>query len=252
MASPSPTPSPPEIADTAALSPRSAFAYGAKTAITSVFAYVLFGTFVGYGALCHDLGFSLPWALISTALIWAGPAQVIVVTTVGAGAPGIESAIAVALSGMRLLPMVAALLPVIKTPTTRLRRLLLPAHFTAASMWVEGLRIAPTLPRERRIAFCNGLGTTMMSISLVATAVGFALAAELPTVIAAAVLFLTPMSFLVSIARNSRLLVDRLAFALGLAFTPVFIYAKINLALLLAGVAAGSLAYAAHRLRMRR
>src|SRR3974390_3729964 len=88
-------------------SPAGAFAIGLKAAAKSVFIYVMFGTFIGYGALCHDLGFSLAWALISTVLIWAGPAQVIVVTALGSGLSAGEAAIAVSLSGIRLLPMVA-------------------------------------------------------------------------------------------------------------------------------------------------
>ena len=238
-AEPPQTPMPPAVA----------FARGIKAGLTSVFAYVLFGTFIGYGALCHDLGFSLPWALLSSVIVWAGPAQVILVTTLGTGAPLAEVAIAVTLTAMRFLPMVAAILPVIKTPQTRMHQLVLPAHFTAASMWVEGLRIAPTLPRENRITFCNGLGSAMMAVALVATVIGFELAAKLPTWLAAAVLFLTPMSFLVSLARNSRELIDRLALVLGLIFAPLLAYAQINLALLLAGLAAGTLAYGAHRLR---
>src|SRR4051794_32087130 len=90
-----------------------AFARGVKAGLTSVFAYVLFGTFIGYGALCHDLGFSLAWSLVSTVIVWAGPAQVIVVTTLGTGAPLGEVAVAVALTGMRFVPMVAAIVPVI-------------------------------------------------------------------------------------------------------------------------------------------
>src|SRR4051794_9135946 len=189
---------PPSLPD-AEMTSSAAFKRGALTGAASVFAYVIFGTFVGYGALCHDLGFSLLWALLSTVLVWAGPAQVIVVTTLGSGAPAIEAAIAVSLSGMRLLPMVAALLPVIRTPLTRTRDLFLPAHFTAASMWVEGLRMAPHLPRERRVAFCNGLGAIMMATALAGTVLGFELAAKLPPLFAAAVLFLTPLSFLVSL-----------------------------------------------------
>jgi predicted branched-subunit amino acid permease len=226
-----------------------AYARGAKAGLMSVFAYVLFGTFIGYGALCHDLGFSLLWSLLSTVIVWAGPAQVILVTTLGTGAPLAEVAVAVALTGMRFVPMVAAIIPVIKTPASRMRHLLLPAHFTAASMWVEGLRIAPTLPREQRIAFCNGLGSAMMAIALIATVIGFELAAKLPTWLAAAVLFLTPMSFLVSLSRNARELIDRLALVFGLVLAPLFAYAQISLGLLLAGLAAGTLAYAAHRLR---
>jgi predicted branched-subunit amino acid permease len=226
-----------------------AFVIGAKSAAKSVFIYVMFGTFIGYGALCHDLGFSLTWALVSTVLIWAGPAQVIVVTALGSGLSAGEAAIAVSLSGIRLLPMVAALLPLIRTKATRFWHLLLPAHLTAVSMWVESLRMAPGVPPERRVAFCNGLGLGLMAPTLVATVVGFMLAQRLPTLFAAAVLFLTPMSFTVSVARNSRELVDKLAFILGLALTPVFALAKVDLALLIGGVLAGSIAFAVHRLR---
>jgi len=58
---------------TITMSSAAAFATGLRAAAQSVFVYVIFGTFVGYGALCHDLGFSLPWAVASTVLIWAGP-----------------------------------------------------------------------------------------------------------------------------------------------------------------------------------
>ncbi len=123
-----------------------------------MFSYVLFGTYLGIGALAHDFGFSVTWALLSTILVWAGPAQVILISTLGAGASLIEVAIAVGLSSVRLLPMVVSLLPMLKRPGTPAWKLLLPAHFTAVSMWVEALRLLPQQPRENRVAFCNGLG----------------------------------------------------------------------------------------------
>jgi predicted branched-subunit amino acid permease len=226
-----------------------AFRRGVRAALNSVFVYVLSGTYIGYGALSHDLGFSLLWAEVSTVIMWAGPAQVIIVSTLGSGSTLIQAAIAVGLSSMRLLPMVVALLPLIKTPRTGYRHLLLPAHFTAVSMWVEALRLVPGMPRERRIAFCNGLGVGLMTPALLATVVGYVLAAKLPTLFAAAVLFLTPMSFFVSTVRNSRELLDRLAFALGIVLAPLFALAKFELDLLLAGLVAGTLAYAIHRVR---
>jgi predicted branched-subunit amino acid permease len=229
-----------------------AFRAGMAAGMKSVFSYVIFGTFIGYGALCHDLGFSLMWAWASTVLVWAGPAQVIVVSTLGSGVPAVESAIAVSLSGMRLLPMVAALLPIIRTPATRWYNLVMPAHFTAASMWVEGLRAAPNMPREARIPFCNGLGTNMMIVALLGTLVGFELAAKLPPLFAAAVLFLTPISFLVSVARNTKELLDKLALVFGLVLAPLFAYLQFSLALLLAGLAAGTLAYIAERIKRAR
>lgn len=231
------------------VSTAASFTRGLKVGATSVFGVVIFATYVGYGALCHDLGFSLMWSLISTAIVWAGPAQVILVTTLGSGMPIAEVAVAVSLSAMRFLPMVAALLPIIKTPATRVWNLLLPAHFTAASTWVEGLRVAPTLPREGRVAFLNGLGTMMMAQALAGNVLGFILAAKLPPLLAAVVLFLTPLSFLMSLARNSRALIDRLALVLGLLLTPILMYAEVSLALLISGLVAGTFAYIAHRLR---
>jgi predicted branched-subunit amino acid permease len=229
--------------------PLTSFLAGFEAAWRSVFAYVLLGTYVGIGALGHDFGFSVGWVLLSTPLVWAGPAQVILISTLGAGAGVLESAIAVGLSGVRLLPMVVALLPLLRTEKTRTRELILPAHLTAISMWVESLRLAPRQPREQRIAFCNGIGTGLMLSATLASALGFYLAAKLPPLFAGALLFLTPMSFLVSVVRNSRLLVDRLAFAFGVVLGPLLAARMVELDLLWSGIVAGTLAYGVHRLR---
>jgi predicted branched-subunit amino acid permease len=232
-------------------SPSRAFAAGLRSAALSVFAYVLFGTYIGIGALAHDFGFGLFWVLLSTALIWAGPAQVILISALGAGAAPIEIAVAVGLSGVRLLPMVVALLPVIRTPATRLTSLMLPTHFTAVSMWVESMRLAPHMPREERIPFCNGLGSGYVTAALTATTAGYYLAASLPVLLTAGLLFLTPLAFLVSAARNARALVDKLALALGLIIGPALAYGAVELDLVWTGVVAGTLAYAVHRFRGR-
>ena len=222
---------------------------GTRAAWFSVFAYVLFGTYIGIGALAHDFGFNFFWVMLSTALIWAGPAQVILISALGAGAAPFEAAIAVGLSGVRLLPMVVTLLPVIRTPDTRLASLLLPTHFTAVSMWIESMRLVPQLPREQRVAFCTGLGAGYMISALIATAAGFYLAAKLPALLTAGLLFLTPMSFLVSAARGAHYLVDRLVLALGLMIGPLLAYLAIDLDIMWTGIAGGTLAYLVHRIR---
>ncbi|MGB8637931.1 MAG: branched-chain amino acid ABC transporter permease, partial [Pseudolabrys sp.] len=63
-----------------------AFFAGARTAVTSVFMLVLAGTYIGIGALTHDFGLTSWWLAISTVLVWAAPAQVILITTVTTGA----------------------------------------------------------------------------------------------------------------------------------------------------------------------
>src|ERR1700680_4223122 len=112
-------------------SPATTFFAGWRAAWSCVFSLVLIGTYVGIGALAHDYGFSLWWALLSALVVWAGPAQVILISALGAGATPLEAALAVGLSGVRLLPMVVSLLALIKGPDTRPRDLILPAHLTA-------------------------------------------------------------------------------------------------------------------------
>jgi len=226
-----------------------AFFVGVKSALASVFFPVIAGTYVGIGALAHDFSFSSWWLALSTVLVWAAPAQVILISALGTGSALIEAAVAVSLSGIRLLPMVVALLPLVRRKGTRLRQLLLPVHFTAVSMWVESLRLLPAVAPERRIAFCNGLSTTYMATATASGFVGFYLAAGLPPLLAGALLFLTPMSFLISTARSARMLVDRVALVLGLVLGPFLASFDIGLDLMWTGVVGGTAAYAFHRWR---
>jgi predicted branched-subunit amino acid permease len=225
-----------------------AFLDGFRAALRSVFFYVLLGNYLGIGALAHDFGFSVIWMILCTVLIWAAPAQIILISTLGTAAL-MEVAIAVTLSSVRFLPMVAALLPTLRAEGTRQRDLLLPMHLTAISVWVEGMRLLPTWPREERIAFYNGLGVGLMLAAALASAFGFYLAAMLPPLLAAALLFFTPMAILMVSARNSRLLIDRLAFVLGLVIGPLIAAQKIGLDLMWTGLIAGTIAYLVHRLR---
>jgi len=236
-----------DFADNAA-----AYRGGLRQATRSVFTYVLFGTYIGIGALAYDFNFSIGWVALSTLLVWAGPAQVILISTLGGGASVVEAAIAVGLSGVRLMPMVVALMPILRGPKTKGHQLLLPAHFTAVSMWVETMRLAPQIAVERRISFANGIASGLMLSAMSATFFGFYLAAKLPPLMTAALLFLTPMSFLVSIARNSSQLVDRLAMLFGLIAGPLLTYGQIELDVMWAGVGGGTLAYLVHRIRAAR
>jgi predicted branched-subunit amino acid permease len=226
-----------------------AFFGGVKSAVTSVFFLVLMGTYIGIGALAHDFGLASWWLALSSMLIWAAPAQVILISALGAGASLFEVAIAVTLSAIRLFPMVVALLPLLRGQGTRLRDLLLPTHFTSVSMWVESLRLLPAMPQQWRIAFCNGLSVGYMGTAVAFGFAGYYLAAGLPPLFAGTLLFLTPMSFLISTARNAHMMVDRLALVLGLVLGPVLTAMQVQLDLMWTGVVGGTLAYAVHRLR---
>jgi predicted branched-subunit amino acid permease len=228
------------------------FLLGVRTAATSVFAFVITVTYIGFGALCHDYGFSVGWSMLSTLLQWAGPAQVILVTALGGGTAAIETAVAVGLSSVRLLPMVVALLPMVKMDRTRPWQLIIPVHFMAVSVWIEATRHAPDIPREQRIGFCNGIGTTLLSMGVICTGIGYYLQGVLPLAFGAAAMFITPISFLTSALRGARLLMEKAALVLGLTVGPLLVWNKVEFDLLWTGVIGGTLAYGIHRVQRMR
>jgi predicted branched-subunit amino acid permease len=226
-----------------------AFFLGVGSGLTSVLALVLFGTFIGVGALAHDSGFTFGWSVATTLLIWAAPAQVILISTSHAGATLLESALAVTISAIRLLPMVVSVMPMLRTAQTKSQKLLLPAHLIAVTVWVESFRLLPHVPRPARIAFVNGLGGGLVIISAIATGLGFGLAANLPPLLAAGILALTPLTFLLSTARNAHRLVDKLALGLGLTLYPFISMLHTGVDIMICGLAAGTFAYCVHRWR---
>jgi hypothetical protein len=105
------------------------------------------------------------------------------------------------------------------------------------------------VPREHRIAFCNGLSTGYMGTAVTSGFAGYYLAAGLPPLLAGMLLFLTPMSFFLSTVNNARMMADKLALVLGLALGPLLAYWQVQLDLMWTGVIGGTLAYAFHRVR---
>src|SRR5687767_1246838 len=81
-------------------SPLRAFGWGVRSVASTVLTLVLFATYLGIGALAHDTHFSLGWVLASTVLVWAGPAQIILISTLGSGATEVQAAIAVSVSAV--------------------------------------------------------------------------------------------------------------------------------------------------------
>jgi predicted branched-subunit amino acid permease len=229
------------------------FFRGAKSALTSVQGIVLFAAFIGFGSLIRDIGFPLGAAILSTALVWALPAQVLLVGGYAAGTAAPVIALAVGLSSVRLFPMTAAIMPYLRNPRGGgIGVQFLAAHFVAVTAWVEGMRQLPNLIREARIPFFFGLSVSLVAMSMVATLIGYFLAGSLPKALAVGLLFLTPLSFLLQLSRNSRDIVDRLALVFGLLLAPVMAEFGGRLDLLWTGLIGGGLAWGVHHFLRRR
>jgi len=109
------------------------------------------------------------------------------------------------------------------------------------------MRHAPSLPREHRIPFCNGIGATLLGLGVVFTAVGYSMQSLLPAMFGAAGMVITPISFLTSAARNAKVMLDKAALAAGIVIGPVLALNHVPFDLLWTGIVAGTLAYGIHR-----
>lgn len=227
------------------------FLSGAYHAI-SVPALVLFASFTGFGALLHGVNFPFVAGLLSTLFIWALPSQVILIGGLVSGTALPAVALAVALSAIRLLPMVVSVAPYMRGPRRSLFMELWCAHYVAMTLWVEGLRFLPTLPGEARVPFTLGLSNGLVLVSMIGTGLGYVLAGELPGPLAAGLLMLTPLSFTVLMVRNSETPTDWLALGAGLVITPFVMGLGGGLDLMIAGIGGGTLAYVAGRMWERR
>lgn len=221
---------------------------GVQAGLRSVQVGVLFASYVGFGGLIHDVGFPLGAAVLSTMLIWALPAQLLLVGAFAAGTSAPAIALTIGLSSMRLLPLVVSILPYLRGRGGGRGSLFMAAHYLAITSWVESVRHLPGLPVEGRQPFYFGLVSIAHGGAIVCTFIGFALAGTLPHALATGLLFLTPISFLLALTRNARDLVDRLSLAFGLALAPVMALYAGTLDLLWTGLVGGTAAYAAHRI----
>jgi predicted branched-subunit amino acid permease len=219
--------------------------------ITSAPALILMVTFIGFGVLCRETGLTLGQAVFMTAFIWALPSQVVLVGSIASGASLLVTWIAVALSAVRLTPMVAAWVPIVRQPDTPRWRLLALSHFVAITAWVWSFLKLPALPRSARIPYFAGFAVILSICNIAVTAASFLLAGALPVQAAAALFFLTPIYFLTALSAAARIPAERYALAIGLVLGPLLYWLDIGFDLLWAGLGGGTLAWLAGRLRRR-
>lgn len=221
---------------------------GVRAAI-SIPGLVLVLSFIGFAALARESGFTLAQALFMVAIIWALPGKVVLIAAVVAGTSLPATALAVALSSVRLMPMVVAIVPEMRHEKTRPWVLYFLSHFVAVTAWVIAMERFRTVPRDMRTIFYFGLGSTLVLANVAETAIFYSVSARLPVEVSAAFFLLTPVYFLTSLWTSARESAGHHALVLGLALGPVFHYLFPQLALLIAGVGGGFIAFALHRLR---
>ena len=218
----------------------------------SVPGLILGSAFVGFAGLAKDVGVTLAETLFMVAVIWALPAKVVLVGAVMSGASLGAAAFAVALSSVRLMPMVMALVPELRGSRTPRWVLYALSHFVAVTSWVLSMQQLPAVPRALRTTYYAGLALFLMLANMLVVAAVFSVAESLPEPVSAALLLLTPMYFLTSLWGSARERAGHVAMLLGLALGPVFHVLSPRFDLVAAGVIGGGLAYVFHRITRRR
>ena len=199
---------------------RSHAALGVRAAL-ALPAWIVGVSFLGVGSLARDAGHPLGAALLSTLLVWAAPAQLILYGSLARDGLIAAAALAVGLSGIRLLPMALAFLPLVRRPGQPLWIQFAAAHCMAATTWIEAMRRLPDMDEAGRLPFYFGFALTCLALSATATVLGFLLVGALPLPLAAGFLCLTPIYFTISLAAGARFPSDWLAIGLGLGLAPL-------------------------------
>lgn len=242
----------PEIDDAwwRGLSRWAVFRRGLAVALT-VPGLILAASSAGFGALARDAGFSLANSLFMMGAFFALPAQVVMVDQMARGGSLSAGALVVALTGIRLLPMSVVLMPYLKGPHGTRWRYALAGHFIAITAWMEGWRRLPLLPVEHRLDHFLGIGSGLVGTTMLGTTFGYVLAGSVPTLVAAVLLFLTPVYFLLSLIAAASDHADRYAIAFGIVLGPPFYLLFPGFDLLVTGLVGGTLAHFAARITRR-
>ena len=118
----------------------------------------------------------------------------------------------------------------------------------AITVWVESMRNLPAMPRVDRIPYYSGFCTLLLSANIVAVLIGHTLAGLFSPLLAAGLLFLTPIYFTLSLISVSDDIAGRLALAFGMILGPLFFVLTPGFDLMLAGLIGGSAAYGIGRM----
>lgn len=227
------------------------FLAGAR-GIFSLPAFILMTSFVGFSAFALESGVSRGEAMFMTAAIWALPAKMILIGMMASGANVLAVFLAVTLSSIRMMPMVASLVPELRGSRTPTWLLLVLSHFVAITAWVFAMGSLKDIPREARVSYFAGFGLTLVAVNTVLVGLSYGIVSTFPPAVAGILFFLTPVYFVGSIWASARHSVVKIAFVIGVVSGPLLAVVTPGFDILIAGIGGGTLAYLIDRFVVRR
>jgi len=223
-------------------SPRRALIGGVREGL-GIPAFILFISYIGFGALIKEANLPMWFGLFSTFSAWALPGQIALVELSTVGASILIIFLAAFLTNARLLPMVAVLMPMIRHESTPPWKYYGASFLIAVTPWVFCMKRCPELPKNQRLSFFMGFAVLVWSGSLVGTAIGYLVPDLVPEPVTLGLVFINPIYFLILFAGN---LVNRawiLALGIGAVMGPALHLLTPEWGLLVTGLIAGTVAY---------
>lgn len=205
--------------------------------------FVLIVTFFAFGALVSSLKLPFELALGMTIFMFAIPGQVVLVDELARGGSLITAAIATTFSAIRLMPLAFSMMPLLRTEKTPKWKEVLISHFIAVTVWTQSMLDLPAIELKHRADHCLGFCFALLVLTVTATIIGFNFAYLMPESLATASLMVTPVYFFLSLFKTASNKTDQTAFLLGTIIAiPMVIYTP-GIALVGAGLIAGTIAY---------
>jgi predicted branched-subunit amino acid permease len=223
-------------------SPRRALIGGAREGL-GIPAFILFISYIGFGALVKESNLPMWFGLFSTFSAWALPGQIALVELSSVGASILIIFLAAFLTNVRLLPMVAVFMPTIMNESTSSWKYYGASFLLAVTPWVFCMKRCPELPKKQRLSFFMGFAVLVWSGSLAGTAIGYLVPDLVPKPVTLGLVFINPIYFLILFAGN---LVNRawiLALGIGAIVGPALHLLTPEWGLLITGLTAGTAAY---------
>jgi predicted branched-subunit amino acid permease len=182
-------------------------------------------------------------AVASTAVLWALPAQIVLVEMQSQAAPVLATLVAVMLSSARFLPMTLMLMPEMRDPRHGRWKYYLAAQMLSLSGWTMAVARFPEIPRPQRLSWFFGFTLVLMSVSAASTAAGYIGADRLPPLTRLALVFMVPMYYLLILTGAVRDRVAALGLACGAVAGPLAYVLMPDWSVPLGGLAGGTAAY---------
>ena len=129
--------------------------------------------FVAIGALLKNVGFNIQESVLSTLLIYALPGSLVMAESILIGASLISIFFAVWFVNARLYPMAVSLFPLMMDDSQPKWKYYLSCHFIAVSAWLIMKSNYETIEKKDRVDFWIGIGSATLSVSVLATILGF-------------------------------------------------------------------------------